>query len=119
MSDRQATLDGLRALAEYLEARPDVPLPFLRMVNAYGQPEDLAVIAKAMGGFQKDHYGDYLALVKTFGPVKLHVSFHSQDVCERVVVGVEEIPAKPAHTREIVEWKCPESVLSLAEEPPT
>ena len=121
MSDtRQETIDGLRALADYLETRPDVPLPYFGFVNAFGDEEELPVVARAMGGFTKDHTGDYLTLVKSFGPVGLHVHFASEQVCERVVVGTEEVPEKvtPAHTKEIVEWKCPESLLALTPESP-
>jgi hypothetical protein len=113
---RQETINGLRQLADYLQARPDVPMPYFGMVNAFGQASELSVVARAMGEFAKDHNGEFLALVKSFGPVSLHVNFSSSEVCERVVVGTEEVPAKPAHTREIVEWKCPESLLALGAE---
>lgn len=114
---RETTIEALRALADYLEERPDVPMPSFDIFNAFATPEELPLIARAMGGFTKDHDGDYLMLVKDFGGVQLHVNFNSEQVCERVVVGTEEVPEKvvPAHTKEIVEWKCPESVLALAD----
>lgn len=115
---REETIDGLRALADYLEGRPDVPIPYFGTINAFAEAEELPVVARAMGGFEKDHNGQFLALVKRFGSeVELHVNFTSEDVCERVVVGTEEVPKKvvPAHTKEIVEWQCPDSILALGE----
>lgn len=110
---RQETIDGLRELADYLDARPNVPLPYLGMMNAFAEAEKLPVVARAMGEFTKDQNGNFLSLVKDFRGVELRVNFASEDVCERVVVGTEEVPAKPAHVREIVEWRCPESLLAL------
>lgn len=114
--NRQDTIDGLRELADYLEERPDVPLPYFGMINAFAEADRLPVVARAMGGFTKAHTGDFLSLTKQFtSGVMLAVHFNSEEVCERVVVGTEEVPAVPAHTKEIVEWKCPESVLAFAE----
>lgn len=115
---RTKTIDGLRELADYLEARPDVPLPYLGTLDAFADPAELSAIARAMGGFHKQHDGNFLSLVRRFGPIALAVNFSSESVCERVVVGTEEVPEKvtPAHTKEIVEWRCPESVLSLGGE---
>lgn len=112
---RQKRIDGLRELVDYLEARPDIPLPYVGTMDAFGDPAELPVIARAMGGFTKNHDGNYLTLVRSFGPVQLHVNFASEAVCERVVVGTEEVPEKvtPAHVEEIVEWRCPESVLAF------
>jgi hypothetical protein len=69
-----------------------------------------------MGGFAKSHDGTWLNLVKDFGAFTLEVLYKSELVCERVVVGTENVPEKtvPAHTKEIVEWQCPESLLALA-----
>jgi hypothetical protein len=120
MSDRQETIDGLRELADYLEARPVIPVPYLSSLFAFADPErhPISEVARAMGGFEKSHDGDYLNLVKGFtGGFSLEVAYKSEEVCERVVVGTEEVPEKvtPAHVREIVEWKCPESLLAVSE----
>jgi hypothetical protein len=113
-------IDGLRKLADYLEARPAVPTPYLGAIHAFPESDDqpIAEVARAMGGFTKSHDGRFLGLVKDFGSFTLEVLYESEQVCERVVVGTEDVPEKvtPAHTREIVEWKCPESVLSLSSE---
>lgn len=112
---RLETIDGLRALADYLEQRPDVPLPYLGSLHAFPNASELQTVAKAMGGFTKTHDGAFLTLVKDFGAFRFHVNFASEAVCERVVVGTEDVAEKvvPAHTVEIVEWKCPESVLAF------
>lgn len=112
---REGIIDGLRVLADFLEARPDVPLPYLGTLHAFAEPDELPVVARALNGFTKSHDGNFLSLVKNVGGFELHVNFASEAVCERVVVGTEEVPEKitPAHTKEIVEWKCPKSVLAL------
>jgi hypothetical protein len=74
----------------------------------------LGEVARAMGGFIKTHDGCFLNLVHEFSGFSLEVSYESKQVCERIVVGEEEVPEKvvPAHTREVVEWKCPPSLLA-------
>jgi hypothetical protein len=118
MKDRLATIKALRALADYLEERPAVPTPNVGTIYAFPDPAEhpIAEVARAMGGFVKDHDGTYLNLVRDFGELRLEVAYRSEQVCERVVVGTEDVPEKtvPAHTKEIVEWKCPESLLALA-----
>lgn len=117
MSDREATIAALRALADYLDDRPAVPVPHLPTLFAVAYPEThpIPTVARAMGGFEKTHDGTFLNLVKDFGVFSFEVSYPSDQVCERVVVGTEGVPEKtiPAHTKEIVEWKCPESLLAF------
>ena len=117
MKDRQATIQSLRALADYLEERPGVPTPSIGTVYAFVDPDKhpIAEVARAMGGFAKSHDGTWLNLVKDFGALSLEVAYESERVCERVVIGTEDVPGKtiPAHTKEIVEWKCPESLLAF------
>lgn len=115
MNDSQATIKALRELADYLEERPAVPTPSIGTIYAFPDPDThpVAEVARAMGGFAKSHGGSFLNLVKDFGAFTLEVAYRSEGVCERVVVGTEDVPEKtvPAHTKEIVEWKCPESLL--------
>lgn len=61
MTDRALTIAGLRELADYLEARPDVPTPYVGEIHAFpGEDVLLGDVARAMGGFEKDHDGTYL-----------------------------------------------------------
>lgn len=110
---RAETLQALRDLADYLETHPQVPLPYIGKLNAFGVGGDLPTIARAMGGFEKGSGGGYLELIKRFGSITLAVNFNSDEVCERVVVGTERVSEQiiPAHEQEIVEWRCPESLL--------
>jgi hypothetical protein len=110
--------DGLRALADFLDAHPDV----LEDVSHSGfdcgaffdNKTRLAAFAKAVGGqLDKGKYGGYLEVAKRFGPHKLTGNVAEDLVCERIVVGTETVevpdPEAPKVTieREIVEWKCP------------
>lgn len=112
---RRDVIDGLRMVADYLEARPDVPTPYIGTIDAFVYESDrLPAVARAMGSADKNVVGQYFELRRVFtGHVSFAVNFARQDVCERVVVGEEVVPEKitPEHVREIVEWKCPDSIL--------
>lgn len=107
---------GLRELADWYDAHPEIALPIAEMA-VYSEPdtkERAAVVARTLGGFiQKEIIGTYLRLKRTFGPVELRFVFERDAVCVARVVRVDEIPEEvipehviPAHTREIVEWDC-------------
>jgi hypothetical protein len=118
-----AFVDGLNALADWYEKHPEIPLPMWDgsvILDAFvpGAPE-LAEAARALGHAEK-HYGDKWFTVRChFGPISLEFNAKRANVCRRVVVGTSYIPEKvipattiPAHTEEIVEWDCPDSLLS-------
>ncbi len=112
---RQAKIDSMRALLDFLETHPIVPMPYFTTVNAFPKHgSDISKIARAMKPVDKSQLGTLFILSRRFGNVTLEVNFGRDEVCERVVVGTEDIPEKiiPATTREIVEWVCPDSVLA-------
>lgn len=118
---REEKIAGLRALAAYLEAHPEVPVPVLGRMYAFATKDKLRAIARALRSATKTASGDYFALEKSFGPVILQVNFPRDQVCRRVVVGVDHVPEKtiPAHIVERVEWFCPESLLRPERPEPT
>lgn len=122
--------DGLRQLADFLDAHPEVPLPYMGsyqtgtfqptmsiILIGDDQKEILADIARAMGTAAKRVDDDRF---RQFGGIALSVSASREQVCERVVVGThEEIVEEPdaealaaVPTRKVtkvvedVEWKC-------------
>lgn len=135
---RQEQVAALHALADFLAANPDVPMPYLYGINAFidhDRPrERMAAAAKAMSPCEKRVYGDdadgYFTLVKDFGAdVSLHVNAPRAQVCERVVTTetvTEQVPDPEALaavpqvevTREVekVEWVCPPSILAAGEQ---
>lgn len=109
MSERQEKINGMRALCDFLESAPDVPVPFGRLQSEYllgaDVKEQMVKVARAMKTFEKDIDEDNYALVKMFGPIRLRIYTKRKSVCEQVQVGVEEVPK--------YEWRCPDSLLEM------
>jgi hypothetical protein len=132
--NRPAFTAGLRAIADFLEEHPEVPLPYLGrgaagsdlpalpiyLVNE-DQKADLAAIARAMGNAvkaPKRHYdgSESFQVWREFDGIALYAQADRDAVCRRVVTGVEdreiEEVVTPAVTRkvtkpvEVVEWDC-------------
>lgn len=100
---------GLRAIADWFEAHPDVPQPHtpLQVFSAQGK-EDAIRIARYLGHADKKYSDGLFWLGRDFGGERLEFIFNQSDVCQRRVIGVEEVPERviPAHTQEKVEWDC-------------
>lgn len=123
--ERRAYTDGLRGLADWLDANSDIPLPWTGADHLYAPfqlgvwvtKEELATIIKALPGKVDKDYGDQVVRVNaSFGGLKVQAYSGRNEVCERVVVGTEQvtIPATEAveaqaehvEEREVVEWRC-------------
>lgn len=126
--ERAAYIEGLRQVADWLEAHPEVELPWLGFepklsiyLVGYAQREPLAAIARAMGSFEKIANGDdYFQIVRRFAGIAVVAQASRDEVCEKVVVGTtevtEEVPDPVAlaavpkvtvtKTVEQVEWRC-------------
>ncbi len=115
---REKKIKGLRDMLDFLEASPIVPLPYFGTLNSYADTDDgdnISVIARAMKPVEKiSDDVNYFTLRRQFGAIRLDVNFSHEQVCEKTVVRTEEVPAQliQAYTKEIVEWKCPESLLA-------
>lgn len=128
--------DGLRKLADWLDTAAahgvvpdyfgDLDISFVNYVG-YTHIEALPLVAAELRTFTKEYSDHYLTLRRGFGGVNAVFRFHREEVCKRVVVGVERVPETvipavpaqperviPATTREKVEWQCGESLLSKA-----
>lgn len=135
---------GLREIADWLEAHPEVPLPYLattqggkgfeNALHIYlrsggNQKAELAAIARAMGKAEKvtDDKLDRLNLVRRFAGIAVIAVADRDEVCERVVTGVETVTRKVKDPKalaavpevevteevETYEWRCT-SILSGA-----
>lgn len=139
MTDRTAFAQGLRDLADALDAHPEIPLPTTPFFARIHPPTDLdderkreyarrraAEIARAIPSkVDKQAFGSVFSLSAKFGPISVDFDFNREQVCERVVTGTrtvtEEEPdpdamaqvPKRTVTREVedVEWRCPDSLL--------
>lgn len=103
----QDYVNGLRQIADWFEAHPDMPVPFTSDITIYNAPSAVDAV-KALGSCRK-RYDDYSLLIeRDFPGVKLQFYFLRGAVCKMRVVGTEEVPERvvPATVRQIVEWDC-------------
>lgn len=140
--------DRLRTAADFVQAHPELPRPHItafdgssvidlnwylhlngRSLDEAGQKAAAAAIVRAVGGkWDKDEDGEEFSFRQKRDGFDYHVMVKRSAVCERIVVGTEDvqIPATPARpelparteVREVVEWRCEpllaDSVAELA-----
>lgn len=109
---RAATIRGLRELADFLEAHPVVPLPYVGSINAFVQSRDeMATIARA-ASWRKQWREDWFTLTREFSvDVNLEVNIERATVCRKVITGTRIQPAQPEQTVETFEWVCDDPSL--------
>lgn len=124
--------EGLRAAADFIDAHPDLPKPYITAftskehvelnyylhINGFGdlaeQKATAVAIVRAVGGtWEKEAWGDDFRFAADLGPLRFDVRVKREAVCERIVTGTETITlpaveAQPERTeeREVVEWRC-------------
>lgn len=107
----RTTVEDLRALADFIEERPDFPTLTMPVFNAFiYDKQRFTAAARLMGGAKKCSVGDFFYLQKTFGDIRLDLCIGREVVCTRKEVGTRLIAAKPAQAERIVpvyEWDCP------------
>jgi len=118
LSRHEEFVKGLRDLADWYEARPELPAPV--MTNFYVfvyNANEFKRLARIAGSGRKVQNSGYLGLERSFGPIEWKLNVAQERVCERVQTGTKDIPAKPAEpakpsrTEPVYEWRCPESIL--------
>lgn len=128
---RAEWLNGVRSLADFIEANPDFGVPyggFTQYLYAGDSDETksaLAAMARMLGTAAKETSDFYFQLTRMFGPIPFTVAVDREMVCRKVVTGVEtvEVQVPPegvemvtvTEQRETFEWICPESILRPAE----
>jgi hypothetical protein len=101
---RTRTIQGLRDLATFLEANPELPIQhYTSMMISVQEKSELQSVARIMGEATKQMDGEWVSLIRMFGEIKYEVFIDRAKVCGRTVVGIREVPAR---VEEIVEWKC-------------
>lgn len=115
--------DGLRMVADFLEAHPEIDLPEPSLTcYSVTSKEKAATIAKALssgGRCEKDYSNDLVTLKRAFGCVTLHYHGMRYNVCEQVKVGTRIVPEQyvppqpateghvvPEHEEAVYEWRC-------------
>ena len=124
----QEFVESLRALADFYEAHPALkPAHSMsnRDITIYANGKDeMAQCARQFGNCEKTSDDIFFRVIRNekLGLFRLSAIEYRSQVCERVVTGKRVIPAEvvPAHTvpereEEIVEWRCPDSLLENAD----
>ena len=99
---------GLRAIADWYEAHPDMPRIHDLSVAGCNGKEQLVEIAQALPSYVEEASGSLYYVIGDFQGVSVKFMVWRTEVCERTVVGkrMEEARVSPAHEEDIVEWKC-------------
>jgi hypothetical protein len=130
MTEREKTIAGLRAMADFYGTRPDLPLPYISGFYCWINGSDAKPIARKLKAFKKEYQGTDFHMLKEFGgDISVRYVVDREAVCKKIVVGMKEIPEMiiaanpelivpateeqviPAHTEEITEWVCSEAAL--------
>ena len=113
---------GLRAIADWYEANPDIPIPYSGEISVFGvkeTQEEAARIAEALKPCRKAWDGEFFRLKREFDGLILSFVFMRSAVCTARVVGHRVIPATEERIIEVIEWDCPDSLLAGREEEAT
>ena len=105
-------VQGLRDLADFYEANPEMQVPSIRLMIAdFWKREDFVTVMRTMahgGKVEKETDGEKAIMqqhhaIRHFGPIKLDATISKSAVCRKV--------------RKLVEtdvWECPDSLLEEA-----
>lgn len=111
---RLAYVAGLRELAAFVEAHPDLPVPYGGGQNAFvSSKADLAHVARTAGvRWEKSVNGEWFYLRVAFqGGHSYELNIARDQVCRKVVTGTRIEPATPEREVEEVTWVCDEPLL--------
>ncbi len=132
MTEREEWIAGVRALADFYEQHPDLPLSVSDIqLCLFPKLEEMRKYVGIFGKAQKDALGDsYFTLNKQFSKdryrkIYIQATWQREKVCERVVTGrkkvIQKVQIKPAETTDVevevetYEWKCPKVAAPPAE----
>lgn len=100
---------GLRALADLVEANPELADEFRHafqnmnvFVRGDNASDEMASLVRTFlrhkATVTKKTVGKYMVAVAAFGPVEVEINLARDEVCERIQVGEETVP--------VYEYKC-------------
>lgn len=134
LTEQQDYIDGLRALADFLDENRDLTPHYGRGVDvalffSLGDEPAMAKVwladkARRFGKAEKSKTSPFYEVARRFGPHKLSANVRENLVCEQVHVGTrtverEVLPPGVEMVTETVkepvyEWRCPPSLLEAA-----
>lgn len=120
---------GLRQVAEFIEAHPEIPLPSATLTCYSLHSKNIAALtARALaqsGRCNKSYEESLLRLKGKFGAIELEYLGMRSNVCERIKVGERLVPERyvppqpategqtiPEHKEAVYEWSC-DSILAV------
>lgn len=117
MNKREKYVQSLRAAADFLEAHPEVPVPFQQQLGWWcseipfgdGEPtgsDGVKALVQAAPHVTKRYEDKDLWVTYDLGSISLNYGCKRDAVCERVVTGTRVIPAEPERVVEVLEWRC-------------
>ena len=125
MTTAEEYVNGLRELADWFEAHPEIERPSTDFsIYATDSKENAEETMRALLPCKKKYDDSLFTLSRSFGPFTLHYVFMRNTVCTPKVVGQREVPLKvipprfepekviEAHTEDVIEWEC-EPVLAV------
>ena len=112
--------DDLRAVADFLDDKPELQANLTLGVSAYLWDKDRwQALLNELGTFEKDASGSSLWAVRRFGAAKIELMVSKEETCVRRQVGTRKVTkevypetVKPVveETEEpVYEWLCPET----------
>jgi hypothetical protein len=113
---RRAFVAGLREMADFIDAHPNLPTPYGSAQNTFvNTKEALAVIAREPGvRWEKSASDGYFYLKVSFaGGHAYEVNLERAQVCRKVVTGTRIEPARPEQEVETYIWECDEPLLAV------
>ncbi len=98
----------LRARADWYEAHPDVPEPYIPTWNVFLTTRaELAAVARQVGDATKGDTDTGFFFLRVERPdFAIDFNVPREQVCTSRVVGERVIPAQPERTEPIIEWDC-------------
>lgn len=114
----QDFVSGLREIADWYEAHPEIPPPLNSEISNYSLNEksEALMVLEALKPCKKNYSEDLFEISREFHGVNARFLFYRDQVCIKKVVATKEVPEEviparpetiiPAHTEEIVEWEC-------------
>ena len=110
---RHDFIEGLRDLTEFLVSRPELQVPHDLYCTVVCSGDEFRAACRLMQSYAKAPLGNIYGAEKTFsGGITYRAITARENVCERKVVGTRTIPA---HTEDVVEWDCSDSILEPKE----
>jgi hypothetical protein len=109
---------ALRALADFLEARPTL-VPATNGFNVMLDTKEELIEHAKTGSWKKEWFDEWFALRQEFGQdefgrkiLYLDVNLPREQVCRKVFLGKRTIPARDEQVVDEFEWQCDDLVLT-------